>query len=439
VSRKTEWTTEDLDIAEDAIALEAQDHFMTFRRLMHPGMKWGWWVERITIALQRFYEDLVAGKRPKLAVMAPPQHGKSSAAEDFVAWVAGKNPDLNIIFASYSDELGIRTNLKLQRMMQSEPYRRVFPGTRVGVHGWTCNANLIEYAGHAGSFRNTTVEGAVNGLKSHLGVIDDPIKGRAEASSKTVRDRTWNWFADDFSTRFAADSGLLMIMTRWHIDDPLGRLLERELGVRVVSYPALAEKPERYRKPGDALFPELKPLEFLLGQKRVMSTASWESEYQQHPYQVGGGAIPIEKLKVIPIFDRTKIRRSVLSVDKAGTEGGGAHTAFVLMHDMGSDAVPRWIIEEIARGQWGALEREQRLRQAAETIRASFKPRYVDFKVVVEVEPGSGGKESAETTARNLSGFSVILNKVTGSKEVRAEPFVAASVIKGDVSVTMRV
>jgi phage terminase large subunit-like protein len=206
----------------------------------------------------------------------------------------------------------------------------------------------------------------------------------------------------------------------------------REPGVRVVSYPALAEKPERYHKPGDALFPELKPLDFLLGQKKVMSTASWESEYQQHPYQVGGGAIPIEKLKVIPIFDRTKIRRSVLSVDKAGTKDGGAHTAFVLMHEMGRDVTPRWAIEEVVRGQWGALEREQRLRQAAEIVRNSFKPRYVDFKIVVEVEPGSGGKESAETTLRNLHGFSVVLCKPTGSKEVRAEPFVAA-VQGGDV------
>src|SRR5208283_275117 len=100
--------------------------------------------------------------------------------------------------------------------------------------------------------------------------------------------------------------------------------------------------------------------------------------------------------------------------------------------DMGRDVTPRWIIEEVIRGQWGALEREQRLRHAAEIIRASFKPRWVDFKIVVEQEGGSGGKESAETTVRNLAGFSVVLNKPTGSKEVRAEPFVAA-IQGGDV------
>jgi hypothetical protein len=54
----------------------------------------------------------------------------------------------------------------------------------------------------------------------NIGVVDDPVKGRAEAQSKVVRDRTWAWLVDDFMTRFAADSGLLMIGTRWHIDDP---------------------------------------------------------------------------------------------------------------------------------------------------------------------------------------------------------------------------
>jgi hypothetical protein len=58
----------------------------------------------------QFYKDLVAGKRPKLALMAPPQHGKSKAVNDFIAWLAGVNPDLKVIFSSFSDELGARAN-----------------------------------------------------------------------------------------------------------------------------------------------------------------------------------------------------------------------------------------------------------------------------------------------------------------------------------------
>jgi hypothetical protein len=56
---------------------EARENFWAFRRYMHPHMLWGWWVEKVAVVLQQFYYNFVAGKRPKLALMAPPQHGKT--------------------------------------------------------------------------------------------------------------------------------------------------------------------------------------------------------------------------------------------------------------------------------------------------------------------------------------------------------------------------
>ena len=77
-----------------------------------------------------------------------------------------------------------------------------------------------------GSFRATTVMGQINGMGLDLGVIDDPIKGRAEAQSEVTREKTWNWLTDDVLSRFSEHAGLIMIMTRWHVDDPAGRLIE---------------------------------------------------------------------------------------------------------------------------------------------------------------------------------------------------------------------
>ena len=51
----------------------------------------------------------------------------------------------------------------------------------------------------------------------------------------------------------------------------------------------------------------------------------------------------------------------------------------------------------------------------------------------VEQEPGSGGKESAENTVRNLMGYTVMIIKPTGDKTVRAEPF-STQVNAGNVS-----
>jgi predicted phage terminase large subunit-like protein len=425
-----DWSPDDVELAAEQAACEARQNFWAFRRYMRPDMLWGWWVEEVSIELQRFYRDVVAGKRPTLVLMTPPQHGKTTAAEDFIAWLAGKHPDWKTIYASYSDELGVQRNLNLQRTIQSPRYRGIFD-TRIGSPGFQMNSSVIEYVGHTGSFMNTTVGGSITGLGLNLGVVDDPVKGRAEANSKTVRDRTWAWFVDDFMTRLAALSGLIIIMTRWHVDDLVGRLLEKECNVRILRFPAIAEKDERHRRAGEALFGELKSLDFLLERKKMMSKASWESEYQQSPISEGGGIFPIEKLSTLAVFDRSQIAKSVRAWDKAGTAGGdGAYTAGVLMHKMRDGS---FVIENVTRGRWSALEREQIIRQLAERDRDNLgHVSYVGYKVVVEQEPGSGGKESAETTIRNLAGFNVVADRVTGSKEVRAEPF-AAQVQGGNV------
>jgi hypothetical protein len=186
----------------DVAILEAREDFGLFRKQIRKDMIWGWWTQEVAWQLQRFYNDMVEGKRPKLAIAAPPQTGKSWAATDFIAYVAGKMPDRKTIFGSYSDDLGVRTNNDLQRIIMGDRFRKIFPKTRIsdetavsGSDRWKRNSTLIEYINHQGSFRNTTVSGQINGLELHLGVIDDPVKGRAEAHSANARNRAWDWFA----------------------------------------------------------------------------------------------------------------------------------------------------------------------------------------------------------------------------------------------------
>ena len=154
---------------------------------------------------------------------------------DFIAWVAGKNPRLQTIFASYSDKLGERANSELQRILDSDVYQRSFYGTQIPALAnvtsetrYKRNSELLEFVdNHPGSFRNTTVNGQITGFSLDLGVIDDPMKGRGEATSLANRDKTWNWLTDDFFSRFSDHAGMVMIGTRWHVDDPIGRWLAR--------------------------------------------------------------------------------------------------------------------------------------------------------------------------------------------------------------------
>lgn len=379
------------EIARRLIKRKARGDFCAFRTLIADrNFIKGYWQHVVSIALQKFYEDYVAGLRPKIVLMAPPQHGKSVLLRAFIAWFAGKQPDKNIIFGSYSDDLGVKLNLGLQRIMSSEEYRRAFPDTLINdgsVTGYLRNTSLLQFVGREGSFRNTTVGGQITGQSLDLGVVDDPIKGRAEANSETIRNKTWEWLTDDFFSRFSDSAAFILTMTRWHLDDPAGRLLERYPDVKVLRFTALAEKDDWLgRQEGEPLFPELKSLEFLRERKAFYTEASWQSLYQQNPIIVGGGLFPIEKFKTMQAPPaREDIRETVRYWDKAGTEDGGAFTAGVLMHALHDG---RYVVSDVQSGQWSALDREQRIRRTSE-IDSSL---YAAYAVWIEQEPGSGGK-----------------------------------------------
>lgn len=411
----------------------ARRDFWTYFCRINPKLKKGWWQRDAAKNLQQFYDDLIAGNRPILIIEAPPQHGKSELIVVFISWLAGKHPDYRSIYTSFSERLGVRANLKLQRLYTSDVYRRIFPGTKIKESGAigvsaTRNRELIEYIDNDGYFRNTTVMGSITGEGLDLGIIDDPIKGREAANSITIRDKIWDWFTDDFFTRFSESAGLLAILTRWHIDDPIGRLIEANKDVKVLKYPALADKDAKLmthdpRTPGsgEALFPEHKSEEFLLGRKLVMLAARWLSLYQQSPIQEGGGMFKVSMFNLIDALP-SSITKTVRYWDKAGTDGGGCNTAGVKMAQAPNG---RWIVVDVVKGQWSALERERRIRQTAELDGTSVE-------IWIEQEPGSGGKESAEATVRNLAGFNIKVERVTGDKVERAMPY-SAQVEAGNI------
>lgn len=424
---------EDYALLREERLQQGREDFWCYRQTINPAMIRGWWQREVAAQLMLFYKRWMAGRRPKLVLQSPPQHGKSKQVVDFISWVSGKHPELQTIYASYSDRLSTRANLSLQRIIDGKQFRMLFPGTVLAEPGaaryglrFLRNLEILEFVGNVGSFRNTTVLGGVTGEGLNLGVVDDPIKGRAEASSPQIRQKTWGWFTDDFFTRFSNDAALLMILTRWHVDDPVGRLKE-EFGddVMLLRYPALAEEDDPFREPGEPLFPELKSKEFLLERKKLMTNAGWESVYQQNPIIEGGGFFPVDLFKFVAKQPApSAVKKSVRYWDKAGTEDGGMYSAGVLMEELKTGD---FVVSNVVRGQWGAAERERRIRQ---TAILDNRDRKVD--VWVEREPGSGGKESAENTIRNLRGFVVQADLVTGSKEVRAEPY-AAQVQAGNV------
>lgn len=430
---KRAYTEEDIDLIQEYWAMESRQSLWAYRQFVDPSIIKGWWVAYLSGEFQDFYYRMKKGMRPKLLIEAPPQHGKSRGLQDAIAWMSGKDPNLKTIYGSFSDELGVMTNTFLQRIFDGDPHRMTFPNTRIASTNqkeegtWQRNSSFMEFVGSKGSFRNVTVKGQVTGKTLGLGVVDDPIKGRAEAQSKLNRDTAWNWLMDDFFSRFSDDAGFILTMTRWHVDDPAGRWLAKFPETRVLKFPAFfVETPEGWRNdaidprdPGEPLFPEYKSKPFLMERKGAYTISSWESLYQQMPIVSGGGMFPILKFKqseVLPV--REDVKKSVRYWDKAGTEAGGAFTSGTLMHWLKDG---RFFVSSIVRGQWSSLEREQHILTTAKNDAADWGR----VEIWLEQEPGSGGKESAERSVAMLAGYPAKADKVTGSKEIRAEPYAA--------------
>lgn len=221
-------------------------------------------------------------------------------------------------------------------------------------------------------------------------------------------DRTENFIAN----------GLVSHNTRWHSDDLAGRILASEDGPQwtVISLPAEAEKNDPLgRTEGAALCPERYDLAALARIHAILGN-SYYALYQQRPTPLEGGMFKRPWFEIVDAapFNAERVRYW----DKAGTAGGGAYSCGVLMC---RDTLQRFCIEDVVRGQWSALEREQVIKQTAMADDA----RYGQVAIWQEQEPGSGGKESAEATVRNLAGHIIHTERVTGDKVTRAEPYAA--------------
>jgi predicted phage terminase large subunit-like protein len=356
VKHRTEY---DLDLVEARMVEQSRQSFWAYRQYMRPKLKMGWFHRQVAHDLQAFGEALMRGEAPILLIQAPPQHGKTWAVIDFVSWLAGKDPDRQAIYSSFSERLGIRANLMLQRTYDSAKYQKVFPGTLISskvsatISGLTQrNREIIEYVGRDGYFRNTTVRGPITGEGMGLGIIDDPVKGREEANSPTMRNKTWEWFTDDFMTRFTDDAGVLGIMTRWNVDDIFGRLMKMRPDAIVRKYPAIAEEDEEHRKEGEALFPELKSIEFLLRQKSTQSDGSWQSLYQQNPSIQGGNMFKDDWWKFLDVPPPV-VWRAIYADTAQKTK---TSNDFSVLQCWGASTTGQAILLDMLRGRWEAPE-----------------------------------------------------------------------------------
>lgn len=390
-------------------------------------------------------DAVLAGEILRLMIFAPPQHGKSELASvRFPAFWLGKRPNDPIILCSYGASLAYSKSWEARGTVESPLYQWLFPD--IGTDRSSRAKDHWRLSGHLGGMVAAGVGGPITGHGAMLGIIDDPFANWEQAQSAVIREKVWDWWRSVFRPRIWEAGAIILIMTRWHEDDLAGRLLQDQAERwMVLRLPALAETQELRdennkrlglpqgdpdplaRAPGAALCPQRFSRAALGEIQADVGTMAWAAEYEGVPRAPEGNRF---KRAWFPIVDAAPVEaRRVRYWDKAGTAGGGAYTAGVLM----AHAEGLYYIEDMIRGQWSAHQREQVIRQTAELDGQRYGgPGAV--QIWIEQEPGSGGKESAEATIRNLAGFAIQADRPTGNKDVRLEPL-AAQAEAGNVRV----
>ena len=236
--------------------------------------------------IARRLELVAAGKIKKLIITLPPRHGKSEIiSKKFPAWYLLNNPEKEIIISSYAAELSYDFSRVARQTFRE--YQEVF-GVQIATDNQAVQKWGIE--GYRGGLVAAGVGGAITGRGYHVGIIDDPLKNREEANSETMRKKIWEWYQAVFRTRAYPDASMVIVMTRWHEDDLVGRLLkEQREEWEVINLPALAEDNDILeRQPHEPLWPDRYSVKELAGIRRDIGTYEWLSLYQQRPSGLDG-------------------------------------------------------------------------------------------------------------------------------------------------------
>ncbi|MBI2240301.1 MAG: phage terminase large subunit [Magnetospirillum gryphiswaldense] len=226
-----------------------------------------------------------------------PTHNSELVSRRFPAWFAGRHPEQNVVVSTYNDDFAMDFGAEVRSIMGSPQFKQVFPEVRLRRGGnakdrlQTAQGGLMVFVGRGGS---------LTGRGGHVLIVDDLIKDDKEASSQAIRDQAWNWLTKVAMTRRMGKKLVIMTFTRWHSDDPIGRLTDPEnphyseklaRKIKIINLPAIAEENDPLgRAPGDPLWPD-GPDRFdldFLHEQQDLDPLGFAALYQQRPSVADG-------------------------------------------------------------------------------------------------------------------------------------------------------
>lgn len=233
----------------------------------------------------------------KIIINLPPRHGKSEfTSKYFPAWYLMKFKNHRVILTSYGAKFAASWGKKVMQLI--EEWGDVLEGVKISHKSKSVASFDLEEFG--GGMDSVGIGGSLTGRGANLLIIDDPVKNDREAHSKKIRDNIWDWFISTAFTRLEPDGIIIIIMTRWHEDDLVGRILKKTEIIqtyeknnkddwKIIKIPAIAEENDLLgRKIGEALWSERFDIDKLNTIRNILGSYWFEALYQQNPRPEGG-------------------------------------------------------------------------------------------------------------------------------------------------------
>lgn len=285
-------------------------------------------------------QDLADGKFHNLMVLMPPGSAKSTYVDVvFVPWFMARQPRRNVILTSYGSDLARKQGRRARQLVKSRSFGNLFPGVTLSQESsaadeWSLS-NGSEYM--AGGILS-----GVTGNRADLLVVDDPVRGRDEAESETIRKKTREAYIDDLQTRLKPGGRTVVIQTRWHADDLSGGILPEQWSgesglIRcrdgqdwyVLCIPARADSlnDPLGRNLGEYLWPEWFGPDHWA--KFEANARTWSSLFQQKPSPEEGTYFQrawFHRHEAVEPKTARETRHVYITSDFAVTEGGGDYT-----------------------------------------------------------------------------------------------------------------
>lgn len=266
---------------------------------------------------------MVAGeitlKNQYISLSVPPRHSKSmTITETAPSYYLGHFPNDRIILAGYNTDFATKFGKKNKEKV--ERFGETIFGINIKKGSSSATDWDVERADgkkYRGGVISRGILSGVTGEGADFMIIDDPVKTREEADSEVTRNKIWGEWVDSFSTRLHPGAIVIIIMTRWHEDDLVGRLLDKEYGDplpwQVINLPIEADDKNDLlgREIGEPLWPTRYGIDFIEDRKKY--PASFNSLYQGRPTSAEGNMVKREwwkKYSKLPV-----LMRKILSVD----------------------------------------------------------------------------------------------------------------------------